>query len=233
LYILTIGGDFMSGRFFSAPLIISVAIISLEIKSRKNQLVLIFVVLLLGCFSFRSPLIASNANLYYSNFPVFDGNGIADERLFYINPNRNKGFVENGFLNPGYYSKFAGEKWYFVGFKKVVVADLLGETGYMKGPNFYLTDHYALSDPLLARLPIQNKNWRIGHFYRDFPEGYLDTLGTNENMIVDPELALYYSKLKTIISGPILDWQRVIEIWKFNTGQYDYLMESYLSRIKN
>jgi arabinofuranosyltransferase len=225
LYVVNIGGDFMSGRFLSAPLLVAVAIISIDLRNKRNQIVIGLLVFLLGGFSIRSPLLSSNVVFNYPNMPLIDRNDIADERLFYSSPKENNDFVENGFLNQGYYSDYAGKNWRFSGYKKVIVLNKLGETGYSKGPNFYIIDYSALSDPLLARLPSKNRDWRVGHYFRDIPEGYIETLISGENKIVDGNLSLYYSKLEILITGPVFNRERFVEIWKFNTGQYNYLIE--------
>jgi arabinofuranosyltransferase len=233
-YVVKIGGDFMSGRFLTAPLLLSVVIISNHIKMKREILTAIGIVLLLGVFSVRSPLQSSNMVLYSADYPIGDNNGISDQRLYYFgNPQEGQfnSFVENGFRDTLLGSEFAGEKWYFSGLKKVILTGALGKPAYQRGPDFYFIDDFALSDPLLARLPVLNKYWQIGHFHRDLPEGYYQTLETNENKIVDPDLALYYSKLSILTTGRLRTWERMVEIWKFNTGQYDYLIEKYNSRI--
>lgn len=224
-YILKIGGDFMSGRFFTAPLYVSVAVISMVVDSRRIMLLGFGIIILLGAFSVRSPLQGSNVSAYYPKLSIVDKNDIDDERLYYIGYN----FVENGFLDAPVYSHFAGKNWIFYEYKRAAVIDQLGKDGYAVGPNVYVTDCYALSDPLLARLPVVGK-WRIGHFYRQLPDGYYETLETGENKIVDINLALYYSKLQIITKGRLRDLNRLVEIWKFNTGQYDHLLEKYRSQ---
>ena len=47
-------------------------------------------------------------------------------------------------------------------------------------------------------------------------------------MIEDKCLAKYYDKLSIITRGNLFDANRIQEIWKMNTGQYDYLLESYI-----
>lgn len=233
VYVVKVGGDFMSGRFLTAPLLLSVVIVSSQSAFRKGRLVALGMVILLGAFSLRSPLLASNMVLYLPEYPIGDLNGVSDQRLYYFgNPREGQfnSFVESGFREAWFGSPYAGDKWYFMGFQKVVFAEALGKLGYEKGPNFYMTDNYALSDPLLARLPVTKKYWQIGHFRRDLPEGYYETLETGENKIVDPNLALYYSKLNIVVAGRLRDWNRILEIWKFNTGQYDYLLEQYVEQ---
>jgi hypothetical protein len=105
------------------------------------------------------------------------------------------------------------------------VSNALGAQGYGAGPDAYFVDVFALVDPFLARLPINDKlQWRIGHFMRDLPRGYLDTLNSGQLRLANPNLALYYQKLSFVTTGPLWNWDRLVEIWKFNTGQYDDLV---------
>lgn len=93
-----------------------------------------------------------------------------------------------------------------------------------------MIDLFALSDPLMSRLPtLDLEVWRIGHFRRDIPEGYLETLETGENQIENPNLAQYYDKLRFVIRGELFSWDRLIEIWNLNTGKYDYLLAAYIA----
>jgi arabinofuranosyltransferase len=231
LYVVKIGGDFMSGRFLTAPLLLSVLILARSSLSRNTLLVVIGIVSLLGAFSLRSTLLDPRAPATFAYAFIWDGNDIADERSVYF-ANEPKdvylGFVEKGFRNSDVGSNFAGEKWYFTRTRKVLAEAAIGRLGYTRGPNIYIVDNYALVDPLLARLPTHQKQWRIGHFGRDLPPGYLETLEMGTNQIADPNLALYYKELSSVIQGPLWDWERMVKIWKFNTGQYDYLLRTYI-----
>jgi hypothetical protein len=42
----------------------------------------------------------------------------------------------------------------------------------------------------------------------------------------DADLALYYDKLRMLISGPVFSWARLQEIWRVNTGQYNHLIDT-------
>src|SRR5207248_80528 len=115
--------------------------------------------------------------------------------------------------------------------EKVAVFNALGYFGYAAGPQVHVLDNLAVGDPLLARLPLspaELSHWRIGHFQRDIPPGYLETLETGTNRIRDPGLAQYYAKLHDVVSGPLLSGQRLLEIWNFNTGAYNYLLQHYI-----
>jgi arabinofuranosyltransferase len=110
----------------------------------------------------------------------------------------------------------------------VVVKAAIGYFGFYAGPDVYVLNSYALSDPLLARLPSKfRQDWVIGHSNRRIPTGYLETLKTGQNLLVNKDLAVYYDKLSFIVRGELFDVNRVLEIWNFNLGKYDYLLASY------
>jgi len=73
---------------------------------------------------------------------------------------------------------------------------------------------------------LGTNHWRIGHFRHIIPEGYLETLESGNNMIVDENIALYYDKLALVVRGELWNWARVIEMWNLNMGKYDYLLEN-------
>ena len=89
-YIIYVGGDFMSGRFFSTPLILSVVLLvrRAEDSSPLEKYIWISLVLLLGIL--LAPL-KSYANPLESDIVTFDNTtDIADERFGYyrFSPNR-------------------------------------------------------------------------------------------------------------------------------------------------
>ena len=225
-YILTIGGDFMSGRYFSAVLVLSVAIISFEISGWKwkKQAVILLLVLGYGLINPYSPL---RAPLQYGREDFrhyINEDGIADERAIYysylglFSTEKRAGF-------PG--SKFSGEDWiYKENSGGLVVLGPLGIDGYALGPNTHVIDKNALADPLMARLPLDNQDdSRIGHFRHIIPEGYFETLETGRNEIENPNIATYYDRIKLIVRGELFDIERLKEIINLNLGRYDHLVE--------
>jgi arabinofuranosyltransferase len=96
--------------------------------------------------------------------------------------------------------------------------------GYFAGPQVHIVDKLGITEPLLARLPMKViPKWRVGHYPREVPLGYLETLESGQNQIADRHLGEYYDKLALITRGPLWDPARWQAIWKMNTGQYDNL----------
>jgi len=104
-----------------------------------------------------------------------------------------------------------------------------GFFGYYAGPRGHLIDNHALTDPLLARLPTLT--WHIGHFLRVTPAGYVESCAQDRNLIVDPDLRVFYDKIRLITRGPIWSWDRFTAIWALNRGHYDGLIDRFLARV--
>ena len=101
---------------------------------------------------------------------------------------------------------------------------IIGRLGFSAGPRVHILDTVALADPLLSRLPAKNiDKFFIGHFWREVPSGYEETLKKGRNCIRDPELAKFYDKLSILTRGELFDTSRLIEVLKMNLGMYDHL----------
>jgi arabinofuranosyltransferase len=108
----------------------------------------------------------------------------------------------------------------------VKVFHCIGFYGYFAGPDVHVVDGFALTDPLLARLPMKYEpDWRVGHYFRPLPDGYLETLETGEDRLVDRDLAAYNEKLRLITRGPLFDVERWHAIVRMNLGLYDHLID--------
>jgi arabinofuranosyltransferase len=110
--------------------------------------------------------------------------------------------------------------------RSVRLGGAIGFAGFEWGPEVHVVDILGLADPLLARLPTQDRHaWRIGHFERKLPLGYLETLRSGNNRIADPQLAEYYERLDRILRGELWDRQRWRDIASLNLGDADRLID--------
>ncbi len=225
LYIIDIGGDFMSGRFFSAPLLVCILLLMrlLEPVAPRVKTVLAISTLLLGFLAPYPTLLVRTDQPAFSEHDIQIG--INDERAFYyaktgllpMLETNEVSLVDRGWAEHGLALRERG--------KTVVDEKNVGFTGFFAGPDVFIVDAYALCDPLLARLPaLEQEKWRIGHFERAIPEGYIQTLRTGENQVKPVALALYYDKLALIVRAPLWSPERLWAIWKMNTGQYNDLL---------
>ena len=250
IYIVNIGGDFMGGRFLSAPFLCSVIIISKtnfkSFRIRRTQIAIILTVILLGLLS-PKPTIFSTANygltpkifkaFRFGPYVVNMYHGITDQRMWYY---EFTGLLNNVSKRNLYkYLGIQDAQKLRESKKRVVVKDVIGMIGFYSGSNIHIIDSRALSDPLLSKLPSTEfwktglkpkpgeKKWLIGHFTRKIPLGYIETITTDENKLQDVNLREYYDKISFVTRGSLFDFNRLIEIWNLNTGKYNYLVEAY------
>jgi arabinofuranosyltransferase len=234
-YVVWIGGDFMSGRFLSAPLLGAVILVS-RLPLMSHWAVAgpaLAVVIVVGGVITPHPPILSGSD-YGQDYKVqkdtIEKNGISDERAFYY-PVTGLLRAERGFPVPS-----PRQVWVDAALRvresgpAVVVRNSVGFYGFYAGPQVHVIDELGLGDPLLARLPaVWHHEWRIGHFMRAIPGGYVDTVASGRNHLDDAALAEYYDHLSTITRGPVFSRRRFVEVVKMNLGRYDRLIdqESY------
>ncbi len=221
IYIVRVGGDFMSARFFSAALFFGAAILARYWNPRPALAAAAIASIAALGFWVPNPTITSANAEFGRPWPV-DSGGIADERAYYypgsglLRYHRTPLWPDNVLSSAGLAVSRAPAK--------VVVFGNIGMYGYFAGPARHVIDPLAVGDALLARLPITNGEWRVGHYARDLPAGYLETIATGLNQIRDPHLHEYYDHLHTIISGPLWGRQRFKEIFRFSVGRYNRLL---------
>lgn len=218
-WVVSVGGDFMAGRFLVLPLVCAVVLLgSMPVGEPRRWVAATAVLGLAGLSSMQVPLL-SDSRFDASNAKP---NGIVDERGIYF---QTQSLVRAERLS------FAEPDWPHADdprpARRVAVrCGLLGAGGMESGPWVHLIDECALADPLLARLPsVFNTAWRIGHFRRMLPDGYVESVETGTNRLRDPRLAAYYEQLRTITRGPLLSMSRLAAIWRMNWNLDDDLVD--------
>lgn len=238
LYIVKIGGDFMSGRFFSVPFFFAVALL-IHLRLRKSTWLALAVLFIgLGLLA-RNPSVFNNERYATGTVwdfsgvapnSIFDQRGIADERAAY--------FPEVGLVTVLKHDRFVPLfAWAHQGMaarakgRHIVVQRAPGLYGFYAGPAVHILDPYALGDPLLSKLPIVDaKNWRVGHYFRAVPAGYVASLQTGTNSLEDPQVRELYRVIKILTQDPIWSVERFKEIAKMNLGFYSNLIKSIPSQ---
>jgi arabinofuranosyltransferase len=204
VYVVRVGGDFMSGRFLTAPLFCAVALISrfeLPLASPLTPAATATIIAL-GLFATARPPLTSQDDAMNPPPRAIGIAGVTDERAFYY---RYTGLLRWTRDVPLPHFQWETEGREARANPGVFVRAQIGLFGYFAGPGVHVVDVLALADPLLARLPAQPK-WRIGHFERRVPQGYVETLQDGRNVIVDADTAMKYERLKVVTREPI--WSR-------------------------
>ena len=228
-YIVWIGGDFMPGRFWVAPvflmLIVIVAGSSVWVEwarasARWKTLAVVAVLLALaGIFRGRSDAvrdqvlqtrIPSRVTLRTKDF-TWRRTYMAKKfvsRALRARRNHDAGWGPSTFENAA-----------------------IGIGGFAAGPGLKVIDKHGLGDPLMARLaPMPAETYLPGHYRRKVPDGYNQARATGDLTGMHPALAEYYGHLRTVISGPLGSSERLTTIVRFHLGSYDDLLAEYESR---
>jgi len=236
IYVIWIGGDFMMGRHFTVMFLMSLIGCLYIINNEEDYKTIArrFVKAVLACcliYSLTTNVI-SRQFLFGENF----NSPISDERGTYF---RFTSLFNNALSYSANGKMCITSAWNDQGVKDLMEADL--DSGILKmvpgitkydHNDMYLNDLYALGDPYLSKLPaVIEPGWRIGHMYREAPEGYYETVMYGENVIKNEAAAKYYDVIMLITRGDLFDKNRIKAIIDINLGKYDYLIEEYSSTL--
>jgi arabinofuranosyltransferase len=238
-YVVKVGGDFMLGRFFTAPFVAAVGALLVTSRGaslgrarhaeapvprhgrvspggREAWLAAAVGALALALSSPRGPWATSDASLRPEGGALIRA-GISDERAYYfpgtaiVRLERAERWPLHGFGAAG--ARLAKPK---DARERVVTAGEVGMRGYFAGPSVHIVDHFALTDPLLARLPARTDHgWRIGHFARHVPLGYVEWLRGEQPVLADPALAALHEQVVLVTRGALWSparWRAIVAL---------------------
>ncbi len=211
VYVVSIGGDFMAGRFIAVPVFASALLLSRapDEPLRRAWPAVAGLFAVAGLMSSHVPLLSN------SRFDESDARptGIVDERGFYFKDRSLVLASRSSFEEPDWPT--AGSRPLRTGV--LPSCGLLGSSGLDNGPEIYLLDECALADPLLARLPAAfNTNWRTGHYRRMIPARYEESVAQDANLLQDPDLRRYYDDLRLVTRSEALftsaRWRAILRL---------------------
>lgn len=225
VYLFYVGGDYMAGRFLTAPLVVSLLIFGLmsagAIRKNKN---FGYYGLALALIFFATK-IESHFSLDYYSAPYIEKSGVADERGFYypflgVRPTLFYGnWLRYDFLQEGVALRGRTGKY--------LVKCNIGMTPYAAGADYVFIDPLALADGFIARLPAASGS-RVGHYERSIPTGYLESRIFYKNLLQEPALRRLWDDTHIVLRGDIFTWDRFAAIFRLN-----FQKELYLTNIKN
>ena len=229
-YIVAIGGDFMSGRFFAPPGYLALCLLARATPSplllKQAKRIMLVAVGVLG-------ILLAIRITEQPNFVVPE-NGIADERRYYYS---NNGLlpVLNKWINTG---SEPIHPWGQHGMRLKAQAIRAGEPivalrgnagmpGFYAGPTVHNVDAWALTDAFLARLPAIPQA-RVGHYERRVPFGYAETTLNSIPTTWDENLSPLLNDVTLATRAPIFDKQRWRAIWRLLSGHYNWVYNRQL-----
>lgn len=232
-YIVYVGGDFMLGRFFSAPVFLAALVLADAVGSRPWRFAVLayamaavaalFMVphaVLLDAIAHQAP-----AGTYY------DGHGVWDMRLAFTHSS-GIAYAKSGVAMPVHEYAESGRQLRATGKPKTGLYGAAGMRAFFAGPDLRLVDMHAITDPLLARLPpMDHPEAAIGHLRRYIVPGYLKSVETGENVIEDPAIKAMYADIKVVTQGPLLAAGRWDAMVRLNLRQASYGIDEAMLRV--
>ncbi len=212
-YVIRIGGDYMTGRFFGGAVLLGALLIAREpwLDQPRVRAVIVGVAAISWLLP-GSPVLSGPG--YAREKP--NASGIGDQRGIFF---QTTSLVRWWQRDPA--APFPDYRWtregqrIANGAEDVVVRANIGFLGYYAGTEKIIVDRLGLTDPLLARLP-SIAIWRIGHFPRRIPEGYVESIGARTSLIADPGLRAFHTRLRLVTEAPLLAPGRIAEIAHLN-----------------
>ena len=178
----------MSGRFFAMPFLVAVVALVRLLRDWNYRWPAAAGLVL---YNVLIPLVPAKTTASYDGaWPWRSQNGVKDERghyhrltnIFFYSPFRE--LPDHTWMREG--------RSFRSGPDKVTVQGSIGFFGLMAGPDKHIVDRNALSDPLLARLPVSPRlyfEFYVGHYFRDIPDGYLESIASGGNQLADSDAA--------------------------------------------
>jgi arabinofuranosyltransferase len=213
-YVVRVGGDYMTGRFLSAPFLVSLLVISrVSFESTAQFCTVMGIAVAVGVSAPRPPILMRDEYVGLGSSPQ----RVDDERGYRYETSllRQNPFQHIGNLGGWVADGVAARRDHV----RVIVYRNIGYFGFFAGPEVHIIDPYGIGDPLMARMPFTETtgSWAAGHYMRTVPEGYPEAaIGTGE--IADHAVADYWRKLTLVIRGPLFDLARLRQIARFNLG---------------
>lgn len=222
IYVVKVGGDYMSGRFLSAPFIVMIYLAGKHLNARLATTIAVsaLILALINPRSFFSPLPLPEK--------IFDKARIADSRRSFAPDTALITYIKNNrSIHSRYYLKGI---WMRNQQRLVFKSKAIGMEGFAAGPTKTIVDIYGLSDPLLARLPVLDPTrWRVGHYARKVPVGYEAAILKGPAELESGALRDYYAAIYTITRAPIFSSERLRVLLNFHLGRYETFRQSYLA----
>lgn len=240
LYILKVGGDFMGSRFAAAPFwVAALVLIHGEVRLPRLDRARGWVLAGVGIgVSLFASVVPWQTGADFGPVP-----GIDDTRAWIQDERRNY-YPEGGLLADALQRPKAGALGdtqlaapMFDTRPGVFAMNWIGVMGFLAGPKAHIIDDW-LCDPVLVRLPAwEQQDFRIGHFGRHMPTGYLETVragfATSERswrgpILVEPAgLRPWVQDVRAMVAAPVFDGDRWAAIWRLWSGAHQEAVDAY------
>ena len=241
LYIASVGGDYMGGRFFTVAYISLVATVCgtsrhwhgylLERFGRRRcrrmliglSACLVFWVALWPHSPLKGPVVYDRTVIDWKHFPF----GVANERAAW-QPRTGVTVWWKSMRDGTTYPDYVTARLGILLNNDVLEGDTyhvchLGLSPYKARLDQNFLDGWGLADSFMTRLPATS--WRPGHMWRARPLGLEESIASGSPRFLDPGLNRYFETLRNVTGGERL-WtvDRIRHLIGMNLGLYDDLL---------
>lgn len=197
----------MAGRFLMIPAYFGALVLARVARLPPIVCVVVAGLLIVLSLQTKAPIV--NNTVPTSKFVVLSSRNIVNQRA--------STWPQSSWLHEG--SQLAAFEaismdWHYTGTTCAIPMLVVGKSGIATGPDIHIVDFLGVTDPFLARLPPSNLTFP-GHFGRKIPKGYMRSLETGDNLIVDPDVAALYDRVRTVTQGPLWSptrWKYIVEL---------------------
>jgi len=230
-YVIYIGGDYMMGRFWAVPFFVACWMMLALAKDNLNR-DMIFVWAIALATSYAVPSLIAEIRTPCPTCVPIAGRVIDARGIFWRNHLFISSFPPLLRMQGEYKFGRQGRELAREEYPPVKVQRFIGMIPYYVGAKGTYIDELGLADPLLARLPADTgRTFYVGHYRRLIPKGYIDAVRSNGELSrMNPDLAVYYEKLRIITREELWNKERLMTIIRFNLGQYDEYKQRYLAK---
>ena len=216
LYIISIGGDYMCGRFLSTPFIVAVFILATAVSHSKLLPLTAAICVVLSFIAGNVPILTnlhSHKGAFSASPEPYD-TLVVDKQHYFYQTQGLPFLLANKFLPA---KREQGEH-------RVSFVLALNQATMRSPYKEHIVDDVGLADPILSRLPSRGY-WRPGHFVRDIPLGYPGLLRGTMEHLCDPNLEQFRQHVNLITRGDIWSIQRFESIFSMTIGAYNHLID--------
>jgi arabinofuranosyltransferase len=213
LYVVSVGADYMCGRFFSAAFFVAVCILA-TFHWRRSIAVGFGILAVTAAFAAGGAPIMTRLSSKPDPIVHPYDQIVVDTQIHFYQVSGLPFLLRNG-LRPLRRPEGPPSVEFIYGINSATPLSPFQQ---------HIADDLALADPLLARLPSRGY-WRPGHFQRDVPAGYPAVLRGQRTELCDKNLEIYKQHLDQLTRGPLWTVDRLKTIVKMNTGGYDHLID--------
>ncbi|HET9955308.1 MAG TPA: hypothetical protein VFQ61_12425 [Polyangiaceae bacterium] len=213
VYVASVGGDFMSGRSLTLPFFVAVLVFVRCVGPQQSRAELQAVAAIAAATVFVLP----HGTMVEHTECVVPDSGVVNERYCYETHTALLYNLHSEFYKTHPYwqegARAAAEN------RRIVEAGA-GLAAQAAGPRLYVLNGFAMGDALLSRIRfVPNGGWRIGHYFRLNPPGYLESLESGRNELSDPCMRRFYAELRVLIREPLFSWRRIRRV--FSASELD------------